>query len=88
MTNYHMATTATYHKRKLYIPKDVERKLGLSDGDQAEISVIDDKSFSVSVRRKKPTPEERIVNRIIRNPLSVKLGKKRLRRKDYYENNS
>jgi len=80
-----MATTATYHKRKLYIPRDVEQKLGLSDGDQAEISILDDKSFSVSVRHKKSTPEERIVNRIIRNPISAKMSKKHLRRGDYYE---
>ena len=53
-----------------------------------EISILDDKSFSVTVKHKKSTPEERIANRIIRNPISAKMGKKHLRRRNYYESES
>jgi len=79
--------TATYHKRKLYIPKEVEDILELSDGDQAEIQVLDEKSFKVSLRRKSRTPalEKRIINRIIERPFSAKLTVKHLRRKDFYD---
>lgn len=75
--------TATYHKRKLYVPKEVERKLGLADGDQAEIRIIDDRSFTVTVRRKS-SPEERIARRTIERPFTLTL-KRSLKREDYYE---
>lgn len=78
---------ATYHKRKLYIPKEVEEGLELVDGDQAEIRILDEKSFNVSLRRKATTRavEKRIINRIVERPFSAKLTVRHLRRKDFYD---
>lgn len=77
---------ATYHRRKLYVPKEVEERLGLADGDQAEIRVLDDRSFSVMLKRK-TSPEERIARRALEHPLTFQV-KSRLKRKDYYEDHS
>ena len=79
-----MPTVATYHKRKLYVPKEVEEKLGLVDGDKTEIQVVDEKSFTVTLRRK-TSPEERIVERILHSPLASKIKGKSFRREDYYD---
>jgi bifunctional DNA-binding transcriptional regulator/antitoxin component of YhaV-PrlF toxin-antitoxin module len=83
-----MATTATYHKRKLYIPKDVEEALELSDGDQTEIQILDEKSFKVSLKqkpRRTTVVERRLIDRILNRPLAGKLSKKHFNRADYYE---
>ena len=79
--------TATYHKRKLYIPKEVEDTLELSDGDQAEIQVLDAKSFKVSLRGKQrgAGPEKHIIDRILQRPFSAKLTVKHPKRKDFYK---
>jgi bifunctional DNA-binding transcriptional regulator/antitoxin component of YhaV-PrlF toxin-antitoxin module len=80
--------TATYHKRKLYIPKDVEEALELSDGDQTEIQILDEKSFKVSLRqkpRRMTGVEKRLADRILNRPLSGKLSRKHFSRGDYYE---
>ncbi len=71
---------ASYHKRKLYVPREVEEKLGLADGDQAEIRIMDEKSFTVTVR-KKSSPEERIVRRTVERPFTFTL-KTSLKRED------
>lgn len=72
--------TATYHRRKLYIPKEVEEKLALADGDQAEIRIVDSKSFVVNIKRTLG-PEERVATRIAERPFSFTLNSA-LRRKD------
>ncbi len=81
--------TVTYYKRKLYIPKEVEEKLELENGDKAEIQILDEKSFNVSIRRKAAgkmsAVEKRIINRIIEKPFSAKLRMKQLKRKDFYD---
>ncbi|MFI5421221.1 MAG: hypothetical protein ACHQ1H_09675 [Nitrososphaerales archaeon] len=79
-----MPSIATYHKRKLYVPKDVEEKLGLVDGDRAEIQVIDEKSFTVFLKRKS-SPEDRMVERILHNPFTSTIKGKRFKREDYYD---
>lgn len=79
-------TEATYHKRKLYVPKEVEERLGLMDGDKAEIRIVDDRSFAVIVKRKS-SPEDRIVRRTLEGPFTFTL-KRPLKREDYYEDQS
>ena len=76
----------SYHRRKLYIPKEVQEKLGLTDGDQAEIQVLDDQSFTVTVKRAS-APDERIAQRILERPFSFDV-KTPIKREDYYENHS
>ncbi|HZW54977.1 MAG TPA: hypothetical protein VFF30_01675 [Nitrososphaerales archaeon] len=78
---------ATYHKRKLYIPKEVENKLKLSDGDRAEIEVLDEGTFKVRLKRKSgmTAAEERLIDRMINKPFSGKLAARHFRRKDYYD---
>lgn len=73
----------TYHRRKLYIPKEVQERLGLTDGDEAEIHVLDDRSFTVTVKRTS-APEERIAQRILERPFSF-AEKTPIKREDYYE---
>jgi hypothetical protein len=80
--------TATYHKRKLYIPKEVEDTLELSDGVQTEIEILDKKSFKVSLRQKPQKTsnvDKRIINRILERPFSGKLAAQHFRRKDFYD---
>ncbi len=79
-----MTATATYHKRKLYVPKIVEEKLGLVDGDKAEIRIVDGKSFTVSIKRKS-SPEDRLIERILKSPFTSKMKGKTLKREDYYD---
>jgi len=74
----------TYHRRKLYIPKEVQERLGLADGDEAEIRVLDDNSFTVTVKRTS-APEERIAQRILNQSFSFAV-KTPIKREDYYEN--
>lgn len=76
----------TYNGRKLYIPKEVQERLGLTDGDQADIRVLDDRSFTVTVKRTS-VPEERIAQRILERPFSFAV-KTPIKREDYYEGHS
>ncbi|MGI0078657.1 MAG: hypothetical protein ACRECH_03460 [Nitrososphaerales archaeon] len=79
-------TIATYHKRKLYIPKEVADTLELSDGDQAEIRILDEKSFKVSLKKSETAALEKgIINRILQRPFSSKLLVRHLKRKDFYD---
>ena len=46
-----MAET-TYHKDKLYVPKEVREKLGLTDGDKMEIEVTGQGEARMRVMRR------------------------------------
>jgi len=79
-----LMANGTYHRRKLYIPKEVEERLGLNDGDEAEIRILDDRSFTVTVKRTS-APEERIAQRVLERPFSFAV-KVPIKREVYYEN--
>jgi bifunctional DNA-binding transcriptional regulator/antitoxin component of YhaV-PrlF toxin-antitoxin module len=74
----------TYHRRKLYIPKEIQDRLGLADGDETEIRVVDDRSFTVPVKHAYDS-EERIAQRTLERPFSFTL-KTPAKREDFYEN--
>jgi bifunctional DNA-binding transcriptional regulator/antitoxin component of YhaV-PrlF toxin-antitoxin module len=77
-----LMANGAYHRRKLYIPKEIQERLGLTDGDETEMHVLDDRSFTVTVKRTS-APEERIAQRIIQQPFSFAL-KTPVKREDYY----
>ncbi len=79
-----MPSKANYHKQKLHAPKDVEEKLGLVEGDKPEIRIVDEKSFTVSLRCKS-SPEDRMIERIDQRPFISKMKAKTLKREDYYD---
>ena len=81
-----LMANGTYHRRKLYIPKEVQERVGLADGDETEIRVLDDRSFTVTVKRTS-APEERIAQRILERPFSFTV-KTPIKREDYYEDHS
>ena len=78
-----LMANGSYHGRKLYIPKEIQERLGLTDGDETEIRVLDDRSFTVTVKRTS-APEERIVQRVLERPFSFAV-KTPIKREDYYE---
>jgi len=55
----------SYHKKKMYIPADVRKKIGLRDGDELTVGVLNVKSFKVELKRK--TADERILEALV-NP--------------------
>ena len=74
----------TYHRRKLYIPKEIEDRLGLADEDETEIRVVDYRSFNVTGKHTSDA-EERIAQRILKRAFSLTL-KTPVKRKDFCEN--
>jgi len=58
----------TYHKKKIYVPAEVREKIGLRDGDELTVEVLDMKSFKVELKRK--TADERILEALA-NPREV-----------------
>ena len=71
----------TYHKKKIYVPAEVEEKIGLREGDRLALAVLDKKSFKVELKRK--TAEEQIVDALTNaREIGVPRG---LTRREIYE---
>ena len=71
----------TYHKKKIYVPAEVEKKIGLREGDRLTVAVLDRKSFRVELKRK--TAEEQIVDALTNaREIGVPKG---LTRREIYE---
>ena len=70
----------TYHKKKIYVPAEVKKKIGLMEGDRLTLAVLDKKSFKVELKRK--TAEEQIVDALI-NAREIGVPKGLTRRKIY-----
>jgi len=71
----------TYHKKKIYVPAEVEKKIGLREGDRLALAVLDKKSFRVELKRK--TAEEQIVDALTNaREIGVPKG---LTRREIYE---
>lgn len=72
----------TYHKKKIYVPTEVRKKMGLRDGDKLTVEVLDRKSFRVELKRK--TAEEQILDALTNaREVGVPRG---LTRREIYEN--
>lgn len=72
----------TYHKDKLYLPREVKEKLGLADGDRLRIEVVDEGEARIIVVRRRST--ERLLE-WLDNPPALGKVKGSLRRRDIYE---
>jgi len=77
-----MAET-TYHKDKLYVPREIKEKLGLSDGDKLEIEVVGQGEAKISVVRRKGATEKLL--RWLDTPPIDGAVKGRLSRREIYE---
>lgn len=76
-------TVATFHKRKLYIPRDIQERLGLVDGDRLEISIVNGREARIRVVRGDDATR-RLLGLLDDPPMKGKvLG--RLRRREIYE---
>jgi len=73
----------TYHKDKVYVPRDVQEKLGLKEGDRIHIEVVDRGEARLRVVRSTEA-SKRILERLKDPP---KLGRVLggLTRRDIYE---
>jgi len=71
----------TYHKRKIYVPAEVRREIGLMEGDKLTVEILDRKSFRVTLKRK--TAEKQIFDAITNaRRVGVPTG---LKRREIYE---
>ncbi|MBS7610697.1 AbrB/MazE/SpoVT family DNA-binding domain-containing protein [Candidatus Bathyarchaeota archaeon] len=77
-----MAET-TYHKDKVYIPRKVREKLGLTDGDRLYIEVLSGGAARLVVMRKS-SATKRILNRLD-NPPNLGMLRGRITREEVYE---
>ena len=73
---------ATYHKKKLYVPDEIAKKLSLKDGDKVEYSIRSEDVVELKINRRKSGKD--LLLKEIRNarPLGIKSP---LRRKEIYE---
>lgn len=77
-----MAET-TYHKDKMYVPREIKEKLDLADGDKLEIEVVGRGEARIRVVRRKGATERLI--EWLDNPPMLGEVKGSLRRRDIYE---
>lgn len=77
-----MAET-TYHKDKLYVPKEVREKLGLTDGDKMEIEVTGQGEARMRVMRRVGATE-RLIEWLDSPPING-VVKRKLSRREIYE---
>ncbi|MEA2090695.1 MAG: hypothetical protein U9O89_08105 [Thermoproteota archaeon] len=78
-----MAET-TYYKNKVYLPREVQEKLGLVDGDRLYIEVLDRGVARLVVVRRSDM-SKRILERLDNPPNLGKL-RGRITREEIYEN--
>lgn len=74
--------TTTYHKGKIYVPKEIRTQLKLRDGNKMEVEAVGESELQVRVRRYKSAREALLD--LLNNPFD--LGKIRsTRRREIYE---
>lgn len=76
-------TETTYHKDKVYLPRQVQEKLGLVDGDRLYIEVVD-RGVARLIVMSANRAAERILERL-NNPPNLGQLKGRITRKEIYE---
>jgi bifunctional DNA-binding transcriptional regulator/antitoxin component of YhaV-PrlF toxin-antitoxin module len=55
-----LTSDTTYHKDKLYVPREIKEKMGLTDGDKLQIEVVGKDEARISVVRRKGATERLI----------------------------
>jgi len=76
----------TYHKDKLYLPKEVRETLGLTEGDRLRIEVINEREARIVIVRSADATK-RILGRLD-NPPDLGRIKGKLTRREIYEDHS
>ncbi len=74
-----MATKGKFHSGKIYVPQDVRRTLGLTEGDEVEFSIVNEREAKLLV--KKADADQKLLEWPAR-PLGIK-GK--LTREEIYD---
>ena len=78
-----MASETTYHKDKLYVPREVKEKMGLTDGDRLQIEVVGKDEARISVVRRQGATE-RLIEWLEHPPIKGRVTGT-LRRRDIYD---
>jgi bifunctional DNA-binding transcriptional regulator/antitoxin component of YhaV-PrlF toxin-antitoxin module len=78
-----LTSKTTYHKDKLYVPREIKEKMGLTDGDKLKIEVVGKDEARISVVRRK-SATERLIEWLENPPIKGRL-KETLSRRDIYE---
>jgi bifunctional DNA-binding transcriptional regulator/antitoxin component of YhaV-PrlF toxin-antitoxin module len=73
----------TYYKDKVYVPKEVKKKLGLVDGDVLHIEVVEKGVAKLSVVR--GCHKAKLAREMLKNPPNLGRMKGRLSREEIYE---
>ena len=72
----------TYHKRKVYVPAEVRKKIGLEEGDKLSVAVLDGKSFKVELKQK--NADEQILEALT-HPSKIGVPRRLTRREIYQD---
>ena len=78
-------TETTYHKDKVYLPKEVRETMGLMEGDRLRIEVLNEREARIVVVRSADATK-RILGRLD-NPPDLGRIRERLTRREIYEDN-
>jgi AbrB family looped-hinge helix DNA binding protein len=73
---------ATYHKKKIYVPKKIVEKLHLKDGDRVDFTVRNEDSVEIKISRRSSGKD--LLLKELENPRKVGV-KGSLRRREIYE---
>jgi len=78
-----LTSKTTYHKDKLYVPREIKKKMGLTDGDKLQIEVVGKGEARISVVRRKGATE-RLIEWLENPPIRGRVVGT-LKRRDIYE---
>jgi AbrB family looped-hinge helix DNA binding protein len=78
-------TETTYHKDKVYLPKEVRETMGLTEGDRLRIEVLNEREARIVVIRSADATK-RMLGRL-ENPPDLGRVMGRLTRREIYEDN-
>jgi bifunctional DNA-binding transcriptional regulator/antitoxin component of YhaV-PrlF toxin-antitoxin module len=73
----------TFHKDKVYLPKEVKESLGLSEGDRLQVDIVGRDEARIRVVRSSEA-SKRIIE-MLDNPPDLGEIKERLTRREIYE---
>ncbi|MHB8568110.1 MAG: hypothetical protein ACYC7D_15160 [Nitrososphaerales archaeon] len=73
---------ATYHKKKIYVPDEVAKKLNLKDGDKVEYVIQGEDAIELKINRKKSGKD--LLLKQLENPRPLQ-AMTPIRRKTIYE---
>lgn len=75
---------ATYHKKKIYVPDEVAKKLRLKDGDKVEYVMQEDEGDTVKLKIERRRSAKDLLLKELKNPKPLG-ARYPIRRSDFYE---